>query len=189
MNCRHFQHRIYEYLDGTLSPRARAAAQKHLAECAVCRQMVRRQQQVAQALSEGFRRGTESLTLPPAVRRRVLTASAGKFVARGVGHVSVFSWSRLIWPLATAAVVVAGLLLTALFFQSPRRETMWLQSRLEHGTASIDVSFAVPTYTFRREGALVIDALSYRTNVVKTTLLAGHDHGPGLNEQERKSPL
>ena len=31
MNCRRFQNELYEYLDGSLSPGAQAAAERHLA--------------------------------------------------------------------------------------------------------------------------------------------------------------
>ena len=34
MNCRQFQNDLYEYLEGSLSARAQAAAEAHLVECA-----------------------------------------------------------------------------------------------------------------------------------------------------------
>ena len=56
MNCRRFQHRLYEYLEGTLSPGAQAAAEKHLSGCAACRQALGAERQIAQSLSDKFRR-------------------------------------------------------------------------------------------------------------------------------------
>ena len=36
--------------------------------------------------------------------------------------------------------------------------------------ASIQFSYVVPTYMFRREGGFVVDALTYQTNVVNQRL-------------------
>ena len=114
MNCRRFQHELYEYLDGSLSPRARAAAEKHLSGCAACRQTLSAERQVAQSLSDEFRRTAGSLQLPPAVQRRVLAALADQRRApdEEPGH-GIF-WRRLAWPLAIAASVL--LLLAGFFF-------------------------------------------------------------------------
>src|SRR5207247_80118 len=74
MNCRRFQNRLHEYVDGTLPAGIQAAADKHLAGCAACRQAVGQEQQLAQFLSNRLRQGTEPLTLHPQIQQRILAA-------------------------------------------------------------------------------------------------------------------
>ena len=165
MNCRRFQHRLFEYLEGTLSPGAQAAAEKHLAECAACRQMASRQRHVAQALSDQLRREIDSLELPPVVGRRVLAALAEQRPNVDQERDKAVFWPRLAWRLAAAA----GLLLLAGFFffvQARRSGAPNPQPGMAAGGVSIQLSYVVPTYTFRREDGFVIDALTYQTNVV-----------------------
>ncbi|MGD0262772.1 MAG: zf-HC2 domain-containing protein [Verrucomicrobiota bacterium] len=172
MNCRRFQHRLYEYLDGTLSRGAQAAAERHLSGCAACRQALQAERQIAQSLSDQFRRTTDSLQLPPEVQRRVLAALAEQSRAPSEEKGSVFAWGRLAWPLGLAASM--SLLLAGVFFfaRGPKWQTAPAQPHLAEGEVSIQFSYVVPIYTFRREGGYVIDALTYQTNVVNERLPA-----------------
>jgi len=172
MNCRRFQHRLYEYLDGTLSRGAQAAAERHLCGCAACREALRGERQVAQSLSDKLRRTTDSLQLPPEVQRRVLAAVADQRRApvaeQGIGLL----WRRMAWPVGLAA---AGLLLVAGFWflaWVPKPQVDPAQPHLAGGGISVHYSYVVPTYTFRQEGGFVIDALTYQTNVVNERLPA-----------------
>jgi predicted anti-sigma-YlaC factor YlaD len=172
MNCRRFQHRLYEYLDGTLSPGAQAAAERHLSGCAACRQALRAERQIAQSLSDKFRRTTDSLQLPPEVQRRVLATLADQRRAPDEGQGIVFSWRRLAWPLAMATSVLLLLAGMFLFLRGPRPHPGSPQPHLAGGGVSIQLSYVVPIYTFRQEGGFVIDALTYQTNVVNERLPA-----------------
>jgi anti-sigma factor RsiW len=176
MNCRRFQLRIYEYLDGNLSPGAKAAAERHLAECAVCRQALSAERQVAQSMSGTFRRATDPLQLPQEVRRRVLAALADQRCASAEDQDAVFFWRRLAWPLGLAASVLLLLAGIFIFPQGPRPQTDSLQPHLAAGGVLVQLSFVVPTYTFRQEGGFVIDALTYQTNVVNERLPAELAH-------------
>jgi anti-sigma factor RsiW len=172
MNCRRFQHEIYEYLDGSLSPRAQAAADQHLAGCTACRQALQAELETAQRLSSTFQRATESLQLPPEVGRRVVAALAQPRGASVEPHGELFFWRPWAWPLAAAA---AGLLVLAGFFffvQAPGPRMARPQPHAIREEASIQLSYVVPTYTFRREGGFVVDALTYQTNVVNQKLRA-----------------
>jgi anti-sigma factor RsiW len=172
MNCRRFQHWLYEYLDGTLSPGAQAAAESHLSGCAACRQALQAERQIAQTLSEKLRRTTDPLRLPPEVQRRVLAALADQCRAPAKKYGSVFSWGRLVWPLGLAASVlllVAGVFHCAQTFRPRAGPT---QPRLAPGEVLAQLSYVVPIYTFRQEGGVVIDALTYQTNVVNERLPA-----------------
>jgi anti-sigma factor RsiW len=170
MNCRRFQNGIYEYLDGSLSRRAQAAAEEHLSACAACRQRVRQERRSAQSLSDKFRRAADSLQLPPEFGHRVLAVLADEHRARDAQQGIVLFWRRLAWPLAAAA---SGLLLLAgfLFFvRAPGPGTAHPHSA--GGGVTVQLSYVVPTYTFREEAGFVIDALSYHTNVVNERLPA-----------------
>lgn len=172
MNCRRFQHTIYEYLDRSLSPRAQAAAEEHLSACAACRQIVSRERQLAQSLSENFRGAADSLQLPPEVGRRVLAALAEQRHAPREEQDKLVFWRRWALPLEFAA---SGLLLLAGFFffvRAPGPGAVHPQPHLAQGGISLQFSYVVPTYTFRQESGSVIDALTYQTNVVNERLPA-----------------
>jgi predicted anti-sigma-YlaC factor YlaD len=172
MNCRRFQHRLYEYLDGTLSRGARAAAEKHLAGCAACRQALSAQRETAQSLSGALRRATDSLQLPVEVQHRVLAALAEQRCARGEEQGSVFAWGRLAWPVTLAASLSLMLAGIFLFTRGPSRQAGLPEPHPAGGGVSIQLSYVVPTYTFRQEGGYVVDALTYQTNVVNERHLA-----------------
>ena len=170
MNCRRFQHEIYEYLDRSLSPRAQAAAEEHLSACAACRQMVNRQRQIAQSLSAKFRGATESLQLAPDVGRRVIAVLAEQREASDHQQGNVIFWRPWALPLAIAAL---GLLLLAGFFffvRPPGPGVPHSQPHIAQNEVSVHLSYLVPIYTFRREGGFVIDALTYQTNVIDESL-------------------
>jgi anti-sigma factor RsiW len=170
MNCRRFQNRLHEYVDGTLSAGTQGAADKHLARCTACRRAVSQEQQLAQILSERLRQGTETLTLHPQIRRRILTALES--IPTTGGENVVCLWSRFARPLgiAVALLLIATFVLIN-FFSGPRvHETA--RSDI-HSAVSIEVSYLVPTYKFSKEGDLVVDTLSYETVVASGTLWTG----------------
>jgi anti-sigma factor RsiW len=172
MNCRRFQIEIYEYLDGSLSPTAHAAADEHLSACAACRQKVSQERQIAQSMSNEFRRATDSLQLPPKFGHRILAALADEHRAPDEPDGIVLFWRRMAWPLAAAA---SGLLLLAGFFFLMRPPGPGVPHSLPHlaeNEVSVHLSYVVPIYTFRREGGFVIDALTYQTNVIDERLPA-----------------
>jgi hypothetical protein len=143
-----------------------------LSDCATCRQALQAERQIAQSLSEKLRRTTDSLRLPPEVQRQVLAALANQRRAPAEEQGSVFSWSRFALPLGLAASVlllVAGVFLCARTFRPKAGPT---QPRLAPGEVLAQLSYVVPIYTFRQEGGVVIDALTYQTNVVNERLPA-----------------
>jgi anti-sigma factor RsiW len=172
MNCRRFQREIYEYVEGSLSPRAQAAAERHLSGCAACRQALIQEQQTARSLSDKFRRTTHLLQLPPEFGHRILAALADEHRAPVEHQGFALFWRRLTWPLAAAA---SGLLLLAGFFflvRAPGSGTAHPHPRSAGGEVTVQLSYVVPTYTYRQDGEFVIDALNYRTNVVNERLPA-----------------
>jgi anti-sigma factor RsiW len=172
MNCGRFEREIYEYLDGSLSPRAQAAAERHLSGCAACREALIQERQTARYLSVKFRRATDSLQLPPQFGHRVLAALAEEQDAPDTQQGIVLFWRRLAWPLAVAA---SGLLLLAGFFflvRPPGPGMPHSQPHVAENEVSVHFSYVMPIYTFRREGGFVIDALTYQTNVIDERLPA-----------------
>jgi predicted anti-sigma-YlaC factor YlaD len=192
MNCRHFQNRLHEYLEGTLSAGAKATADKHLAQCSACREAVRQEQQLAQFLSERLRQGTETLALGPEVQRRILTALEHQSTPLIDEKSIAGSWGRLAWPLAVAAslLLIATFLLINYSPGARVHETEMAQSSARdiHSAVSIQVSYRVPTYKFHQEGNLVVDTLSDETIVASGTLWPDHPE-PAQQKSERNSPL
>jgi predicted anti-sigma-YlaC factor YlaD len=172
MNCRRFQHRLYEYLDGSLSRGAQAAAEKHLSGCAACRETLRAERQVAQSLSERFRQTTDSLQLPPEVQHRVLAPLADQRPEPPEEPFSVFSWGRWAWPVGLAASVMLLLAGVFLHVRAFRPQVGPAQPLRAGNPIQVQFSYVVPAYTFRQEGGLVVDTLTYQTNVVNERLPA-----------------
>ena len=173
MNCRRFQNRLHEYVEGTLPAGIQAAADKHLAGCAACRQAVGQEQQLAQFLSNRLRQGTEPLTLHPQIQQRILAALESIPATNGGSVVCL--WDRFARPLgiAVSLVLIVTFLLIDFFSGARVRETVRSDGRDIQSAVSIEVSYLVPTYKFSKEGNLVVDTLSYETVVASGTLWTG----------------
>ena len=176
MNCRRFQEHLYEYVEETLSPRQRASADRHLAKCGACCEAVRREQHLAQILSAGLEQDTEHLTLDEAARHRIAAALSDGTCrdTRAVGDSVVACWGRFALPVATAALVVIATVWAGIFYSGVRRpRTETAQSGKGHipRPITIQISYVVPSYIFRKEANLVTDVLSYQTNTISQTLL------------------
>ena len=186
MNCRHLQNELFEYLEGSLSRRAQAAAQRHLEECDACRQCVQEMQRTTEILSRRFRRDTESLTLYSNLQTRILAAVEKKSASPGAVPFLPGFWRPFAWSGVGAAVLVVSVfLITALQLRHKRAAQSFGG---DSGAAiSIRISYCDPTYTFRTEGNFVIDSLTCQPRILEESLqLSGRQTHP---EQERKSPL
>jgi anti-sigma factor RsiW len=172
MTCRRFQNDLDEYLDGSLSPQAQAEAEQHLSGCVACREKLKEERQVAQVWSGRFRRATDSLELPPSASQRLLAALADEdsLKAQDQGH--VFFWQRLVWPVALAACLLLLVGLSLLWPHVSRPGNPRVQRASAARQLSVQLSYVVPTYTFRLESGFVVDALSYHTNVMNESLPA-----------------
>ena len=174
MNCKRFQNRLYEYAEGTLSPRRQTAANKHLSQCSECRQALHQQQQFALVLSDRLRQDAEALSLRPEVRQRILSALERESAPTTNRQSIVYPWIRFVRPLAVAAslLLIATLLLVNHFSRARIPETKTVRSNGPdiHSAVSIQISCCVPTYEFRREGDFVVDTLSCETIVASGTL-------------------
>lgn len=67
-NCREVRERLYEYLDGELTPERSAAVRSHLERCADCFALTR----FEEAFLRFLEARAEARTVPPALRRRIL---------------------------------------------------------------------------------------------------------------------
>jgi len=177
MNCRRFQNRLYEYVEGSLSASARAAAERHLGGCSACRQAVRAEHALAQVMSSQFQQDAKTLTLPSHVRNRILTAAQGQSTRSAAPASNPNWWNRLFWRAASPAL----LLLVAAFLLTPRSpgkrmyhvETISSINGDSRPAVSVEIVYHQPACTFRREGNRVIDRLSDETVVATGTLRPG----------------
>jgi anti-sigma factor RsiW len=168
MNCRRFQNRLHEYLDGDLSRRGKAAAEKHLLQCEACRRALRREQVIAQSIFQELERSARHRTLGADIRRRLVKTLSQENFGAAPARETFPRAVRFAWAAPAAALVLA--LLGVVFFLPPKTGTVHLPPAGSGDSISLQVSYAVPDYVFRREAGVVVDALCYRTNVVTETL-------------------
>jgi anti-sigma-K factor RskA len=190
MNCRYFQNRLYEYVEGTLSAEALAAADKHLALCSACRQAVRKEQQLAQFLSDRLHHDTETLALRSSDRLRILAAVENKSTSPANEMPILGLWNRLVWPLvmAVALLLIVAFLRINYFSSAHKTTTAQSSDRDTHSAVSIQFSYCEPTYKFHQEGDFVVDTLSCETIVASETLQTG-DHKSLHQKSEKEMSL
>jgi anti-sigma factor RsiW len=177
MNCRRFQKQVYEYVDGTLPARERIEAERHLARCDACQQVVRRERQVAQLISQRLRHEAEFLALRPNLWRRVQTAvGTTPNPLRTWESIAGFC-NRFAWPLATAISLLL-ILSIALLHSSSGAKVCEMAAAQSNDTAnqaaiSIQVSYRVALRKHREDGNFVVDTIDYETVAADETLWNG----------------
>jgi hypothetical protein len=189
MNCSQFQDSVFEYVEESLPCMTRAAADAHLLSCAACRRLLDQQRQFARCFSDRCERDTEGLALRSEVRRRTEAAIPGPSGARVHGSPVADRWRRLFWPATIGAAIVLGACLITGFPFRSRMPAMLKAPSLEGNSDAavlIRLSDCVPTYTFRREGDLVIDSLTCNPRVVEQTLWLTQNQKAA---KQRRTPL
>jgi predicted anti-sigma-YlaC factor YlaD len=171
MNCPEFQEDIAEYLDGSLTVRGREAFEIHLAACDECRLALAKHEKLARELSRQFRLTTNTLTLNPDVRSRIVASLSSAAVPVSDHAWFLPAWRRLLMPWG----LTAGLLISALVISHrfSGNHGLGLNS-VEAAEPPITISLCVPqietTYTFSKQDGFVIDSLVQRANLVQQTL-------------------
>jgi anti-sigma factor RsiW len=196
MNCRRFQDKLFEYVEGSLSAGELAVMEQHLSSCGACREVVQKELQRAQALSARLRHSGESLRLNPEIVRTILAASR----ARPVDAASLADlWMR--WLRLTAVPVsfmlVAAILLAIHHSGRPHERTSapvpthvatLTATSDQHSEISVELSYRLPVHEFHQEENLVVD-----TFVDETTVANGIIPSGGLKnlpqKLEMKTPL
>ena len=172
MNCEQLHEKLFDYLDGSFPPSEQAAAERHLAGCPACREAVQRGSQLAQSLSRQLEQAGDTVVLDPAAQRRLAGAVKRQF-AESRERPPVWFWNRLALPFAaTVAVLLVALWMEHHFRPGhhPPLEAAHLPALADNHKVVINLSCSVPTYTFRREGNQVIDALTSDTVVADGSL-------------------
>jgi anti-sigma factor RsiW len=182
MNCGHFQEDLYDFLDDTLAPAKKAAAEEHLRTCGACRDLVQGELALTETLSTRLERAVEPVALDAAGRRKIAEAlrrstaeathpDSVSFLARlfgmrgselGTAGAVIQSPWRLALPVAAAA-----LLLVAGIWVGPRFLRERSASRIAPGSVAVAEPFvavhasdSVPVYTFQNDGNYVVDAIT-----------------------------
>lgn len=182
MNCRHFQDKLFEYVEGSLSAEEMAAAQQHLAGCTACRKPVRQEQKLAQALSDRLRQTGESLTLRPEIMRNVLAASRATRPARESFSILWMRWLRLA-SIPVSLLLIIAFLLAAHFSATRTGErtstpvathvSTAMATDRQQPEASVELSYRLPVHEFHQEGNLVMDAFVDESVVANGTIPSG----------------
>jgi len=201
MNCRDFQNELYEYVEGTLSAGARAAAEQHLTGCDACRRAVEKERKLTQALYKQLQQTSETLTVRPETIRSILAAARTESPTSTMADsiVGLWRWFRL--AAVPSSLLGIAVLLMAIHFSGTRnheRISVPIMPRVSAVTpsannnpqtaVSVRMSYRLPIRQFHQEGNLVVDAL------IDETVVASGTYNPGGKQSvspklEIKTPL
>ena len=175
MKCKDAQENLYEYLDGALSPSESASLRRHVEECATCRQIVQREMDFARLTSSRLERAVEDVRLEQHARRQIVQAAEKKLARSGRRSAPSF-WMRFAWGFAVAAAVMALIIGATYRFVSQRHsqpELARVSMPLTAPEILVNLSYCAPryTYTFRRDGNIVVDCLVYESRVTEASLI------------------
>jgi anti-sigma factor RsiW len=166
MNCRRFEDLREEFLDGTLPPRERVAAEEHLAGCVACTERLRQRGQAGERVANVLQQATQSLRLRPEVEQRILREWARDSAKVPAPRAADWFAKGLLWRWAAAAVFVVAVVWGVGRLAAPRH----LGAR--DGDVIIEVSYSAPVYAFQQDGDFVRDTLNYETVTVNTRFAA-----------------
>ncbi len=170
MNCERLQENLYEYLDGTLSPDEKAAAEKHMLACNTCRQALQNERLTAQTLSGQFKEAVAKIELDAGARPSMERAVRQTLDSQPKQRSTPF-WMRLIWPAMAAGAALIVVVFLGNRFRAVSHSTI---AQVPAGrVVPVQVSYSAPRYTFRRDGAQVVDALTDDRRTVDGALMAG----------------
>jgi predicted anti-sigma-YlaC factor YlaD len=162
MTCKDFNERLYDYLDGGLSPGLEAAAREHLGECSRCRLALRREEAVAQSIGHALDQATTGLSLRPSTVRNLFRAEEA---VRGGTWIRLWKWfvSVRLRPAGTSVALVA-VLSVLLGLQTHRRGTEGSRAQttesLRPELCVVDVPIQTRSHVFRRQNETVVDAMA-----------------------------
>jgi predicted anti-sigma-YlaC factor YlaD len=176
MNCRQFQDKLFEYVEGSLCGDELAAAQKHLSGCSACRKPVQEEQQRAQALAARLLQGREPLTLRPEIIRNILAESRRVRPAATESLAGLWMrWLRLA-SMPVSLMLIAAVVLAVHFFGTRTSAPVATHLSTPATTdrqppeVSIEMSYRLPVHEFHQEGNLVVDAFVDVTVVADGTI-------------------
>ena len=176
MNCESFQENLFEYLDDTLPPDEKAAAQSHLQICSACRHAVENEGLVAQTLSQRLNEAVQAVTLTAQAQRSIADAIRKQTESASESKKIVLFpvWLRLAIPAAAAAMVLVSAIWLGRgrISQTDSQRNSFSSSDSAGVEIPVHVSYSAPIYTFHQEGAMVVDALVSDTRVEDGALLA-----------------
>ena len=173
MNCERLQPDLCDYLDGTLSPEEKAAAQEHLLGCSACRQALQREQLLTQTLAAQLQQAVEAVALD-AQGQRIMARAVQRRIAKSEEPRLFSFWNRIALPFAAAALVLLGTIWLVNQVASQRTSLVKAPPTMAAGRAIVPVHllYSVPNYIFHKEGNVIVDALTYDTRSMDGALLA-----------------
>jgi hypothetical protein len=125
-----------------------------------------------------FEQAVAGVQLREHVRRRIVAAAMDREITEPRRRGSVEVWRRLFVPVALAGAVGAVMLVATIsprrgsvHSEDPQREVVRVSPHPSAREVAVRVTYCVPSYTFRREGNTVIDALTFEPQIAEGALL------------------
>lgn len=179
MNCQRFQEEVIEMLHGANSGASREELDEHLAQCTGCRAYYEAQHRLAGHISERFHQAAKHVAVNPEYRQRILAAleQAGsrhgesahpKARTSAIALSPLKIWERLLSrPALRWSAAALGLLMLLILAGTRRFGPQPALAAEFPVTIYARVPQLVTTYSFRRQGGFVIDALVTRPEIVQ----------------------
>jgi len=177
MNCGRFQKLLLEYTEGSLAQGTHEAAERHLVNCSICRQIVQQHQEFGRLLADDLRHNAASIRFSPEEQGRLVDALRQQDANEPARELISNWWSRLAWIGASAAVLVVGLfVITGLPFRSTPRAPR--PDHVLNRPMLVRFSYCEPSYTFHREADFVTDSIGCNPRTIEQTLWLARNQKP-----------
>ncbi|GEM_PF-2283125 len=148
MTCTTWHHRLYDYLDGTLSPRATKAFTAHLARCADCRAALDHERALAGQLTQALTSATADVDVAPNLVFKVnaaLTDTTSVHTIHREVRMKWFTVRRMIeYGIAASVIaVLAAVLHVGVLYKNPEKARLAVASSRVYHNAMIGGKLSV----------------------------------------------
>ncbi len=147
MTCSTCQRKLYDYLDGTLSPRRRTNVETHLAGCPACQQAYAAERALAGQLAQMLHTATAEVNVAPNLVFKVnaaLTDTTSRHPVYREVRMRTFSLRKLLeFGLAAAAIVFVVVVSVPVLQKNPEKARM-AAARVRGGATPLNCAIESP---------------------------------------------
>jgi len=173
LRCREVREHLAEWVERSLAAQKRVRIEEHGAVCGECGRVLKEAREGEARMRGLFLTAADSMHVRPAFEGKLVRAlRAGAGAASEAERIGWFGLWRFGFGVAVG-VIFLGLLVWRLEEQPGGSQAFATSEQATVQSPSrATVAYVLPDYSFREEGNLVWDSITYRTNVLDLTLWA-----------------